>query len=446
MTRRVLLAAALGLPLALAAAVAQGPEAPRPVHVARLEGVIAPSAVQFITTSLQQAQRDRAVALVIELDTPGGLDVSMRAIIKEIMASEVPIVVYVSPSGARAASAGAFLTLAAHVAAMAPGTNIGAAHPVSMGGEMDKEMARKVTNDAAAYIRSIAEKRGRSVKWAEDAVRKSVSATEKEALRLGVIDLVSERLDDLLTKIDGRRVEVPSGPVTLRTKGAPLVRIEPSFRDRVLRVISDPTIAYILLLLGLAGLYFEFSTPGAILPGILGGIFLILAFYAFQTLPINYAGLLLILLAVVLFIAEAMVVSHGILTMGGVVSMLLGSMMLIDSPAPYMRISVSAILGATAATTAFFVLLVGAAVRAQRGSPKTGKEGLLGTVGVARTRLAPGGLVFVQGAIWSAEAAEVVESGEPVEVVAIDGLKLKVQKVKTDPAAGLARPDSPAAG
>ncbi|MBI3081266.1 MAG: nodulation protein NfeD, partial [candidate division NC10 bacterium] len=339
MTRRVPLAAALGLPLALAAAVAQGPEAPRPVHVVRLEGVIAPSAVQFITTSLQQAQRDRAVALVIELDTPGGLDVSMRAIIKEMMASEVPLVVYVSPSGARAASAGAFLTLAAHVAAMAPGTNIGAAHPVSMGGEMDKEMARKVTNDAAAYIRSIAEKRGRNVKWAEDAVRKSVSATEKEALRLGVIDLVSERLEDLLTKIDGRRVDTPSGPVTLRTKGAPLVRFEPSFRDRVLRVISDPTIAYILLLLGLAGLYFEFSTPGAILPGILGGIFLILAFYAFQTLPINYAGLLLILLAVVLFIAEAMVVSHGILTMGGVVSMLLGSIMLIDSPAPYLRIS-----------------------------------------------------------------------------------------------------------
>src|SRR3972149_61871 len=216
MIRRVLLAAALGLPLALAAAAAQGPEAPRPVHVVRLEGVIAPSAVQFITTSLQQGQRDRAVALVIELDTPGGLDVSMRAIIKEIMASEVPIVVYVSPSGARAASAGTFLTLAAHVAAMAPGTNIGAAHPVSMGGEMDKEMARKVTNDAAAYIRRIAEKRGRSVEWAEEAVRKSVSATEKEALRLGVIDLVSERLDDLLAKVDGRKGEVPSGAVILR--------------------------------------------------------------------------------------------------------------------------------------------------------------------------------------------------------------------------------------
>jgi membrane-bound serine protease (ClpP class) len=443
---RPILAAALGVFLALATAAAQAPETSRPVHVVRLEGVISASAPQLITTSLERAQKERSAALVIELDTPGGLDVSMRAIIKQMMASEVPIVVYVSPSGARAASAGAFLTLAAHVAAMAPGTNIGAAHPVNMGGEMDKEMARKVTNDAAAYIRSIAEKRGRSVKWAEDAVRKSVSATEKEALRLGVIDLVSERLEDLLTKIDGRRVEVPSGRVTLRTKGAPLVRIEPSFRDRVLRVISDPTIAYILLLLGLAGLYFEFSTPGAILPGILGGIFLILAFYAFQTLPINYAGLLLILLAVVLFIAEAMVVSHGILTMGGVVSMLLGSIMLIDSPAPYMRISVSAILGATAATTAFFVLLVGAAVRAQRGSPKTGKEGLLGTVGVARTRLTPGGLVFVQGAIWSAEASESVEVGEPVEVVAIDGLKLKVQKVKTDPAAGLGRPDAPAAG
>jgi membrane-bound serine protease (ClpP class) len=446
MTRRVLVAAAAGLALTLAAAAPQGPEAPRPVHVIRLEGVIAPSATQIITASLKQAQQERAVALVIELDTPGGLDVSMRAIIKDMMASEVPVVVYVSPSGARAASAGAFLTLAAHIAAMAPGTNIGAAHPVNMGGEMDKEMARKVTNDAAAYIRSIAEKRGRNVKWAEDAVRRSVSVTEKEALRLGVIDLVSERLEDLLAKIDGRRVEVPSGPVTLRTKGAPLVRIEPSFRDRVLRVISDPTIAYILLLLGLAGLYFEFSTPGAILPGILGGICLILAFYAFQTLPINYAGLLLILLAVVLFIAEAMVVSHGLLTMGGIVSMVLGSIMLIDSPAPYLRISVSAIVGATAATTAFFVLLMGAAVRAQRGTPQTGKEGLLGTVGVARTRLTPGGLVFVQGAIWSAEASEVVEVGEQVEVVGIDGLKLTVRKVKTDPAARLARPDAPATG
>ncbi|HEV8662590.1 MAG TPA: nodulation protein NfeD [Candidatus Methylomirabilis sp.] len=446
MTRRVLAAAAAGLALTLAAAAAQGPEAPRPVHVIRLEGIIAPSATHIITASLKQAQQERAVALVIELDTPGGLDVSMRAIIKDMMASEVPVVVYVSPSGARAASAGAFLTLAAHIAAMAPGTNIGAAHPVNMGGEMDKEMARKVTNDAAAYIRSIAEKRGRNVKWAEDAVRRSVSVTEKEALRLGVIDLVSERLEDLLAKIDGRRVEVPSGPVTLRTKGAPLVRIEPSFRDRVLRVISDPTIAYILLLLGLAGLYFEFSTPGAILPGILGGICLILAFYAFQTLPINYAGLLLILLAVVLFIAEAMVVSHGLLTMGGIVSMVLGSIMLIDSPAPYLRISVSAIVGATAATTAFFVLLMGAAVRAQRGTPQTGKEGLLGTVGVARTRLTPGGLVFVQGAIWSAEASEVVEVGEQVEVVGIDGLKLTVRKVKTDPAARLARPDAPATG
>lgn len=446
MTRRVLAAAAAGLALTLAAAAAQGPEAPRPVHVIRLEGIIAPSATHIITASLKQAQQERAVALVIELDTPGGLDVSMRAIIKDMMASEVPVVVYVSPSGARAASAGAFLTLAAHIAAMAPGTNIGAAHPVNMGGEMDKEMARKVTNDAAAYIRSIAEKRGRNVKWAEDAVRKSVSVTEKEALRLGVIDLVSERLEDLLARIDGRRVEVPSGPVTLRTKGAPLVRIEPSFRDRVLQVISDPTIAYILLLLGLAGLYFEFSTPGAILPGVLGAISLILAFYAFQTLPINYAGLLLIVLAVVLFIAEAMVISHGILTMGGIVAMVLGSIMLIDSPAPYLRIPLSAILAATAGTTGFFVLLVGAGVRAQRGKLTTGKEGLLGTVGVARTRLTPGGLVFVQGAIWSAEASEVVEVGEQVEVVGIDGLKLKVQKVKTDPAARLARPDAPATG
>src|SRR3990170_56476 len=293
----------------------------RPVLVIRVEGVIAPSSADYIISAIKRADRELAQALVIELDTPGGLDVSMRAIIKEIMASEVPIVVYVSPSGARAASAGTFMTLAAHVAAMAPGTNIGAAHPVNMGGQMDKEMNKKVTNDAAAYIRTIAERRGRNVQWAEDAVRKSVSATEKEALKLKVIDLVSEKLEDLLGAIDGLAVTTASGKVVLRTKGAEVKRIEMGLRDKVLKVISDPTIAYLLMMLGLAGLYFELSTPGAILPGILGGICLILAFYAFQTLPINYAGLLLIILAIVLFIAEVKVISHGVLTIGGIISM-----------------------------------------------------------------------------------------------------------------------------
>ena len=338
--RRAALLALTGITLLWTVATTHRSEsAARPVLVIQVEGVIAPSSADYIISAIKRADREVAEALVIELDTPGGLDLSMRSIIKEMLAAERPIVVYVSPSGARAASAGAFITLAAHVAAMAPGTNIGAAHPVNMGGEMGKEMNKKVTNDAAAYIRTIAEKRGRNVQWAEDAVRKSVSATEKEAVKLKIVDLVSEKLDDLLAAIDGRTVTTASGKVILHTKGVEVKRIDMGLRDKVLKVISDPTIAYILLMLGLAGLYFELSTPGAILPGILGGICLILAFYAFQTLPINYAGLLLILLAIILFIAEVKVASHGLLAAGGIAAMILGSMMLIKSSEPFMRIS-----------------------------------------------------------------------------------------------------------
>lgn len=406
-----------------------GGAAAREVYVTRVEGVIAPSTADFLLSAIDKAEQARAEALVLQLDTPGGLDLSMRVIIKEILASEVPVIVYVAPSGARAASAGAFITIAAHVAAMAPGTNIGAAHPVQMGGgEMDKEMAKKVENDAAAYIRSLAERRGRNAKWAEEAVRKSVSATEKEAVKLKVIDLVAENLEELLRQVDGRVVETGAGKGTLRTRQAKIVQVEMSFRDKVLKVISDPTIAYILLILGLAGLYFELSNPGAILPGVLGGISLILAFYAFQTLPINYAGLLLILLALILFIAEVKVASHGILTAGGIAAMILGSLMLIDSPAPFLQISLSAILGVTTATAGFFLFVVGAAIRAHRRQPATGREGLIGQVGVARTRLSPDGQIFVRGEIWNAICDEGVEPGEWVEVTEVAGLKLRVKK------------------
>ena len=402
----------------------------RPVLVIQVEGVIAPSSADYITSAIKQADRELAQALVIELDTPGGLDLSMRSIIKEMLAAERPIVVYVSPSGARAASAGAFITLAAHVAAMAPGTNIGAAHPVNMGGQMDKEMNKKVTNDAAAYIRTIAEKRGRNVEWAEDAVRKSVSATEKEALKLKIIDLVAENLDDLLATLDGRALTTARGKVVLHTKGVEVKRIDMGLRDKVLKVISDPTIAYILLMLGLAGLYFELSTPGAILPGILGGICLILAFYGFQTLPINYAGLLLILLAIILFIAEVKVVSHGLLAAGGIVAMILGSLMLIKSSAPFMRISLVAILVTTGATAAFFLFIVTMALRAQRQKTTTGVEGLIGQVGTARTPLRPEGRIFVGGELWSARCEEGAEPGEKVRVRAVSGLMLDVSKVE----------------
>jgi len=403
---------------------------PDEVYVARVEGIIAPSLAEFFVSAIRKAEDGGAHAIVFELDTPGGLDTSMRIIIKEILRSPVPVIIYVSPSGARAASAGAFITIAAHVAAMAPGTNIGAAHPVQMGGgDTDQEMTRKIENDAAAYIRGLAERRGRNATWAEDAVRKSVSATATEALKLKVIDVVAENRADLLAKIDGRTIETGAGKITLKTKTARIVEVEMSFRDKILSVISNPTIAYMLLILGMAGLYFELSTPGAILPGVLGGICLILAFYAFQTLPINYAGLLLIILGVILFIAEVMVVSHGILTIGGIAAMILGSLMLIDSPAPFLQISLSAILGVTAATTAFFVFAIGAVFRAHRRQPATGREGLVGQAGVARTRLNPDGLIFIRGEIWNATCAEGAEPGEQVQVTSVAGLKLKVKKL-----------------
>lgn len=403
---------------------------PDEVYVARVEGIIAPSLAEFFVSAIRKAEDGGGHAIIFELDTPGGLDTSMRIIIKEILRSPAPVIIYVSPSGARAASAGAFITIAAHVAAMAPGTNIGAAHPVQMGGgEADEEMTRKIENDAAAYIRGLAERRGRNATWAEDAVRKSVSATATEALRLKVIDVVAENRADLLAKIDGRTVETGAGKITLKTKAARIVEVEMSFRDKILSVISNPTIAYILLILGMAGLYFELSTPGAILPGVLGGICLILAFYAFQTLPINYAGLLLIILGVILFIAEVKVVSHGILTIGGIAALILGSLMLIDSPAPFLQISLSAILGVTAATTAFFVFAIGAVFRAHRRQPATGREGLVGQAGVARTRLNPDGLIFIRGEIWNATCGEGVEPGEQVQVTSVAGLKLKVKKL-----------------
>jgi membrane-bound serine protease (ClpP class) len=407
----------------------------RQVNVIRVESVITPSSADYIVTAIKQAEKEKVAALVIELDTPGGLDTSMRVIIKEMLAAERPIVVYVAPSGARAASAGAFITLAAHIAAMAPGTNIGAATPVAMGGQMDKTMEKKVTNDAAAYMRTIAEKRGRPIDLAEEWVRKATARTETEALKAKLIDVVSPKLDDLLQAIDGRVVTTAAGKVKIETKNAVVHREEMNLREKILKIITDPTIAYLLLILGLAGLYFEFSTPGAILPGVLGAIALILALYAFQQLPINYAGVLLILLAIVMFIAEIKVVSHGVLTAGGIAAMILGSMMLIDTPAPYMRISVGAIVGTAATTAAFFLFVVGAGVKALRTRTKTGMEGLVGEIGVVRTRLAPRGQIFLSGELWNAESEGEVEPGASVRVTGMDGLTLRVVPVQRATAA-----------
>ncbi|MEK7698427.1 MAG: nodulation protein NfeD, partial [Nitrospirota bacterium] len=296
------------------------------IIVIKANGVVNPVMSEFISKNIKDAASAKADALVIEFDTPGGLDTSMRDIVRNIIASETPIIVYVSPSGARAASAGVFITLSAHIAAMAPGTNIGAAHPVGIGGKMDKTMSEKAENDAAAYIKSIAEQRGRNSEWAEKAVRKSVSITDAEALKLNVIDIVAPDLDSLLKSIDNRTVEMSTGKHIIKTKGIKVQHKEPGLRHKILSIISDPNIAYILMLLGFYGIFFELTNPGAIFPGVFGAISLILAFYSFQTLPVNYAGLLLIILAIILFILEITIISHGVLTIGGVIAMIIGSL------------------------------------------------------------------------------------------------------------------------
>jgi membrane-bound serine protease (ClpP class) len=320
----------------------------------RARGVINPTLAHYITRAIDQAERDGAGAVIVELDTPGGLDSSMRQIIQRILASRAPIVVYVSPPGARAGSAGVYITYAAHVAAMAPNTNIGSATPVSMGesGEqqMSPEMRAKVTNDAAAYIRSLAEQRGRNAEWAEKAVREGANVTAQEALSLGVIDLVASDIDDLLRQLDGRAVTTAAGPVTLRTAHAQVQRVEMGLVDAFLHAVSDPTIAYILLSLGTMGLFFELSNPGSVLPGVVGGICLLLGFYALGALPVNYAGLLLMAFALLLFVVDIFTPTHGVLTIGGLIAFLLGSLMLFNVPeaAPWLSVSVWTIVGVTA--------------------------------------------------------------------------------------------------
>ncbi|MFQ5482831.1 MAG: nodulation protein NfeD, partial [Nitrospinaceae bacterium] len=373
-----------------------------------------------------------------EMDTPGGLDTSMRHIIKAIQASPVPVATYVSPSGSRAASAGTFIAMASHIAAMAPGTNIGAAHPVNLfggSGQGDKSptpMQEKVVNDAAAYIRSLAESRGRNAYWAEKSVTQSVSISALEAKKLGVIDLVAGDLDALLLAVDGREVTVGTKTKTLQTKDLPLVRTAMNQKQKILNVISDPNIAYILMMIGLVGLYLELSNPGLILPGILGGIGLILALYAMQTLPINYAGLLLILLAGILFIAEANTASFGLLATGGVVSLWLGSLMLIDSDDPAMQISNTVLIPTLvlAVLAALGTLYLANQMRHRRAI--SGAEGMIGAEGVVKDELGTdgqGGRVLVHGEVWEAVADEVIPAGEAVVVENVQGLCVRVRKV-----------------
>jgi len=401
--------------------------------VISVDATINPSTAEYISSGIQQALEANAECLIIKLNTPGGLLKSTRVIVSGILDSEVPVVVFVYPSGSQAASAGVFITLAGHIAAMAPGTNIGAAHPVTMQGEQDSIMNEKATNDAAAFIRTISEKRARNVKWAEDAVRKSLSITETEALKENVIDLIAISVEDLLDKIDGRKISLPSGEKVLDTKNAEEIDVEMDFKQKLLGLLSDPNIAYILLMIGLYGIMFELYNPGAIFPGVIGAICLIVAFYSLHTLPVNYAGLALIILSIILFIAEIKVVSHGLLTIGGVISLILGSIMLIDadSTLEVMKISWKVILVIVIFTVAFFVFAIGFGIKAQTRKPTTGAEGIIGEEGEAISNLDPEGEVRVHGEIWNAESTDgFISQGTRVIVTAISNLKLTVSKLK----------------
>jgi membrane-bound serine protease (ClpP class) len=431
-TKSILAVVAALLVVAFASPSTLRADEPPPVFdVITVQAPITPPIAGYIVKSIDEASAAKAHGIIIMLDTPGGLDLAMRDIIKAILNSEIPVIVFVGPSGARAASAGAIITVTAHVAAMAPGTNIGAAHPVSVGmGKMDETMAKKVENDMVAYARSIALKRGHNPEWIERAIRESESLTAEEAFKQKVIDYLVPNIDQLLVQMDGKSVAVSSGDITIRSKGAKLNYKEMGLRQKVLITISDPNIAYLLFLLGLAGLYFEFSNPGVVVPGIVGGISLILSFFAMQTLPVNYAGVLLILFAVILFIAEIKVVSHGILTIGGIISLVLGSLMLFESPDPAMRVSLQVLVPAVIVVSIFFAAVVSLALKAQMRKPRTGGEGMIGMNGEAVTDVGESGKIFVNGEYWNAFSNEPIARGKKVRIVSITGLRAHVEEVK----------------
>ncbi len=391
---------------------------------------IGPGVAEFLEDAIEEATEAQAACLIIQLDTPGGAVESMRKIVMAIYASRIPVVVYVTPSGARAASAGVMITMAGDIAAMAPGTNIGAAHPVAGGGkEMEKTMTEKVTNDLVAFTKGIAKRRGRNEEWAEKAVRESVSVTAEEALKLNVVDLVAKDLEELIAKIDGREIQ---GKGPLKVAGADISEIEPNLRTKILKVISDPNIAYILFMIGLAGLYFELSQPGAIFPGVIGAIALVLAFFSFQTLPVNIAGILLIILSVIFFILELKVTSYGMLSVAGVLSLVLGSLMLFKGAGPQFQVAWQLLVPTVLVISGFFVAVVTLVVRAHTHQPIGGPEGLVGEVGVVKKANGQEGKVQVHGELWKARFKEPAAVGAKVTVQAVERLTVTVIPVKED--------------
>jgi len=418
------------------AALALGAEAPpaRYVSLLTVDGTINPAVVDYIQEGLARARDEGAAAVVIQLDTPGGLLDSAQIIVKDLLAAPLPVIVYVAPGGAGATSAGVFVTIAANVAAMAPGTNIGSAHPVDgSGGDIGGDMREKVENFAATLSKTIAQHRGRNVEWAEKAVRESVSATEQEALQLGVIDVIAADLPELLAKIDGREVAIGREKVKLAVAGAAVVPLEMRLKQKVLNVLAHPNVAYLLMMAGILGLYLEFTHPGLFFPGIAGGICLLLGLTAMQILPINYSGLALIGLGLALLVAELFLPTFGIVGVGGIVAFVLGSLLLFDTPESTVVLDPSLVVAA-AATIGLFSLYVGALVlRSQRARPLLGGEGLVGEIGDVRAALRPGardGWILVHGENWSADAEEPIEVGARVEVVAVDGLRLRVRRAR----------------
>jgi membrane-bound serine protease (ClpP class) len=418
-------------PATLPAAAAEAEATAGPVVRVRLKSVIQPVAAEFLAGAIDQAAERGAQAVVIELDTPGGLMTSMREMTTAILGSRVPVVVYVAPSGAQAASAGFFLLMAADVAAMAPGTNAGAASPVGGQGEdLPETMKAKVTQDAAAFVRTLAERRGRNVEAAEATVTEARSYTAEEALDKGLVDLIAPDLKDLLEKLDGRQVARDRGePRTLATAEAPVEEVEMSLFQRILAVIAEPTVAYLLLSLGGLGLIVELYNPGSIFPGVVGAICILLAFFGLSVLPVNHVGVALILLGLLFFVAEIKVTSYGLLTVGGVTCLVLGGLMLIKSPEPALRVSLQAIVSLAVVALLLVGMLMFLVVRSHHRQVSTGAEGLLHERGEARSALAPRGKVFVHGELWNAVAAEPVVAGQTVEVTGIDRMTLTVRPV-----------------
>jgi membrane-bound serine protease (ClpP class) len=398
------------------------------VYIIKISGSINPAIADFVEKGILKASADGASCLIIEIDTPGGLAESMRKIVMAIFASKVPVISYVAPSGARAASAGVMITIAADIAAMAPGTNIGAAHPVGLGGrDIGGTMAEKVTNDMVAQAKSIAKKRNRNVQWIEKAVRESVSVPETEALKTNVIDIVAKDIDDLIRQINGRKIE-NKGVLILDHPQKKL--IEESLRTKILKTISDPNIAYILMMVGLVGLYFELSHPGAVLPGVVGGISIVLAFFAFQTIPVNYAGILLIILALVFFILEMKIASYGLLSIAGITSLLLGSLMLFEDSDSGVGLSWEVLVPTMVVVSGFFVFISGLVFKSHLSKPKTGTNGLVGEIGVVKETILKEGRVLVHGEVWKAISKDPIEKGFKVRVVKIEGLVLEVEPLE----------------